>query len=201
MNPIAISRPYRNLSVGAAQGFGLKARYTHHQNCPSLGDHIFLVDRYSPKRLLVQDYYNRLPKDRLSWRIITNISHKSVPKAVLRNRLRRRWASAFTEALKKAGYAHDGHKIVEGQKVKTGEGGLRGSLEVLVYSDRGLDCPHWQLTGACKQLVKAIESKMVRMEAKDAAISPEKEDNEALKETTSILGDVTSSLWAFWKKI
>ncbi|KIX94321.1 uncharacterized protein Z520_10031 [Fonsecaea multimorphosa CBS 102226] len=197
MASVVTTRPFRPLPVPQALGFGLKARYTPVENVPTLFDHKFLVDRYSPKRAAVTDYYSRLAPDVLRWRVISNASAKKVPKAVLRNRLKRRWASAFAEALKRAGYYHNGRKRSGPKDGKNYIPGLKGTLEILVYSERGITCPHGELVGACGALLKSLQRKKQHMENARYDSAPEKKSGEDSAETDST-EDVPASLWSLW---
>ncbi|EXJ63229.1 hypothetical protein A1O7_03676 [Cladophialophora yegresii CBS 114405] len=199
MAPVATSRSFRTLQIPAALGFGLKARYTPIENVPTLFDHKFIVDRYSPKRAAVVDYYSRLPPDRLSWRVITNISSKQINKAVLRNRLKRRWASAFAEALKNHGYYHNGRKRRGPKEGKKYIPGLTGTLEILIFSDRGITCPHSELVGASHALVKSLVRKVQQLAPKAESI----QDNDAqdVGGSNKRAGGVSSSLWSLWRKL
>ncbi|KIW71735.1 ribonuclease P protein component [Phialophora macrospora] len=198
MASFAVSRSFKPLPIPAALGFGLKARYTPVENVPTLFDHKFIVDRYSPKRAAVVDYYSRLPPDRLSWRVISNISSKQVNKAVLRNRLKRRWASAFAEALKNHGYYHNGRQRSGPKDGKEYIPGLRGTLEILIFSDRGITCSHRELVGASHSLVKSLVRKVKQLEPK--AESAQDKDTRDDGGSTQAAGEVSSSLWSLWRK-
>ena len=197
--PTIANRSFRGIQVPAVLGFGLKARYTPAENVPTRFDHKFIVDRYSPKRAAMIDYYSRLPRERLLWRVISNVGSKQVNKAVLRNRLKRRWASAFAEALKNHGYHHNGRMRFGPKDGKNSVTGLKGTLEILVFSDRGISCPHRELVGASNALVKVV----VRKAQQAAAKIDESTDEPTQKEASSAgaEGDVFSSLWYAWRKL
>ena len=193
MTSAIAQRSFRPLSAPSAQGFGLRARYTSVENVPTLFDNKFLVDRYSPKRAATIDWYSKLPPDRLLWRVVTNISYKQVNKAVLRNRLQRRWASAFAEALKRAGYYHSGRNRIGPKDGKNYVPGLKGTLEILIFSDRGISCPHRELIGASSALVKSLVRR-VQTEV-------ETQREEKPQRSTEAEADVSSSLWSKWRKL
>ncbi|OAL27074.1 hypothetical protein AYO20_09882 [Fonsecaea nubica] len=196
MASVVTTRPFKPLPVAQALGFGLKARYTPVENVPTLFDHKFLVDRYSPKRAAVTDYYSKLKPDVLRWRVISNASVKKVPKAVLRNRLKRRWASAFAEALKNAGYYHNGRKRSgpkDGEKYVVG---LKGTLEILVFSERGITCPHGELVGACGALLKSLQRKKQHLDKMSVDPAAEKPREDAADTEGS--ENVPSSMWSLW---
>ncbi|KIW26613.1 uncharacterized protein PV07_06432 [Cladophialophora immunda] len=197
MASVVTTRPFKPLPVPQALGFGLKARYTPVENVPTLFDHKFLADRYSPKRAAVTDYYSRLAPDVLRWRVISNASIKKVPKAVLRNRLKRRWASAFTEALKKAGYYHNGRKRSGPKDGKNYIPGLKGTLEILVFSERGISCPHGELVGACGALLKSLQRKKQHLDTTSVDSAAEKKSQEDTADTEDG-EDVPSSMWSLW---
>ncbi len=192
---------FEPLLIPAAQGFGLKARFTPVENVPTLFDVKFLVDRHSPKRAAVADYYSRLPRNRLSWRVISNISSKQVNKAVLRNRLKRRWASAFAQALKDHGYHHNGNRRIIPNDGKKYVAGLKGTLEILIYSDRGIDCAHRELIGASHALVKSLARKAKQLEASTDATTDGKAQEKGPPKNTEAEADVSSSLWSRWRKL
>ncbi|OAP56593.1 hypothetical protein AYL99_08705 [Fonsecaea erecta] len=197
MASVVTTRPFRPLTFPQALGFGLRARYTPVENVPTLFDHKFLVDRYSPKRAAVTDYYSRLPPDVLRWCVISNASIKRLPKAVLRNRLKRRWASAFAEALKRAGYHHNGRRRSGPKDGKNYIPGLKGTLEILVFSERGINCPHGELVGACGALLKSLQRKKQHLDNTSTNAAAEKTSHE---DSTDHEGGeaVPSSMWSLW---
>ena len=153
---------------------------------------------YSPKRAAVVDYYSRLAPDRLTWRVISNVGSKQVNKAVLRNRLKRRWASAFTEALKEDGYYHNGRKRSgpkDGTKYTIG---LRGTLEILVFSDRGISCPHSELVHASRAVLKAVMRKAQQEQVGSGSSKETSMQDEGQSKAES---DVSSSLWSSWQNL
>ncbi|KIW98360.1 uncharacterized protein Z519_00020 [Cladophialophora bantiana CBS 173.52] len=197
MATVVTTRPFKPLPVPQALGFGLKARFTHVENVPTLFDHKFLVDRYSPKRAAITDYYSRLAPDVLRWRVISNASIKKVPKAVLRNRLKRRWASAFAEALKRAGYYHNGRQRSGPKDGKNYISGLKGTLEILVFSERGITCPHGELVGACGALLKSLQRRQQHLDNAGVDSTPGRKALED-KVDTEVDQNVPSSMWSLW---
>ncbi|KAJ9612627.1 hypothetical protein H2200_004224 [Cladophialophora chaetospira] len=200
MASVVATRSFKPLQIPAAQGFGLKARYTPVENVPTLFDYKFIVDRYSPKRAAVVDYYSRLAPDRLSWRVISNINSKDINKAVLRNRLKRRWASAFAEALKDHGYYHNGRRRTAPKDGKHYLTGLKGTLEILIFSDRGINGAHRELVGASRALVKALIRKVQQLEKADSSADKQTEVA-ANTRSAEAEADVSSSLWSMWNKL
>jgi hypothetical protein len=207
MASLATTRSFKNLQIPASLGFGLKARYTPVENVPALSDHRLLVDRYSPKRAAVSDRYSRLPPDRLCWRVISNISFKEIGKAVLRNRIKRRWASAFAEALKDHGYYHNGRKRSGPADGKHYVTGLTGTLEILIFSNRGLTCGHHELVVASRNVVKALNRKM-QLDANSKQAKEPKTNSKPSKESkmqddadgSRADREVSSSVWSLWRK-
>lgn len=190
------ARFFKSILVPQAQGYGLKARYSPVENIPAYFDYRALVERYSPRRPAIIDHYSRMQPDRLSWRVVTNLSAKHISKAVLRNRLKRRWASAFAEALKGAGYHHNGRRISGPKDGKNYVVGLRGTLEILIFSNRGLTCPHRELVGSSRCLIRALLDKMPRLQQLDDT------DNEKGQEDINPgtqPQDDGMSLWASWR--
>ena len=116
-----------------------------------------LLDRFCPDQDAVLDKYSKIPSDTLQWNFITEVAGKALPKAVLRNRVKRRWASAFADALRKNGYHANGRSI-RGPKDGTGcKPGLTGRLEAYVFSAAGLTLPYPQMVGYSGVMVRAIQ--------------------------------------------
>jgi hypothetical protein len=188
-------RSFIAVPVRTILSFGLKALYTTTENVPTLIDHRVITDRYNPRRAAVLDKYSRPRPDILSWRVITNISAKQVTKAVLRNRLKRRWASAFTQALKDHDYYHNGRKCSAPKDGKDYIPGLKGTLEILIFSDRGVTCPHNELVGASRALVKAVKRLQSQAESSPKPVPRQKEQESTAE------GDGSSSLWSKWRNL
>lgn len=196
------TRAFKQVPIAAAQGFGLKARYTPVENVPTLYDARCITDRYSPKRAAVIDHYSRLAPGRLSWRVISNISAKKIGHAVLRNRLKRRWASAFAEALKDHGYYHNGRRRTGPKEGKNCITGLKGTLEILIFSDRGVSGDHRELVGASRALVKSLTRKVQRLEVEgDANADKGAAEEEETRREFGPDAEGSSSLWSLWRKL
>lgn len=91
---------------------------------------------------LLDDYQN-MPQDTLRWLVTANTSIKEVPKAVMRERLRRRVREAFRESLKLAGYDWKNGKLLQRDEAtvkQTPSQDLRGTLEIHCRGRAPLDC-------------------------------------------------------------
>lgn len=100
-----------------------------------------LCDFASPSHVVARDIYRRMRDDRLNWRVITNVSAKHIPQAIVRNKLKKRYISALSLALKERGYHPDG-KVrsdasngagVDELQTATPRKALRGTLEIYVF--------------------------------------------------------------------
>lgn len=197
MSSVPLSRSFKYIPFPSASG--IKARYTPLNNTPTVFDLRFIMDRSCPKRDAVLDKYVRITPDTLRWSIITSISSKAVPQAVRRNRLKRRWAGAFAEALRKHGYHHNGRMLSGPKDGKNYVPGLKGCLEILVYLEWGLNRPHAELVGSCGGLVKSLEKVARNIGVRNDAMLQERGRREAAPESAGP-GGVASSAWTLWRK-
>ncbi len=137
---------------------GVKARY-----CPALRPTTQhereITDRFNPKQDAVKDLYSRVPPNTLLWRVITNTSQKKVPKAVMRNRLKRRWANAFADSLRQNGYHYNGRSMEGPKKGPNYISGLKGSVELHVFTAAGLELPYVELVKSSNSIIKALRQK------------------------------------------
>ncbi|KAL6245071.1 hypothetical protein RBB50_007846 [Rhinocladiella similis] len=114
------------------------------------------ASRWHPNVFAVQDKYSHRRPDVLTWRVVTATSHKLVPKAVMRNRLKRRWANAFADSMRNNGL-HTTGKLLTGSKgAKTTPSKVQGTLEMLIYSASGLHESYDKLVKATDVLVKTL---------------------------------------------
>jgi len=150
--------PLRNLKIPVLQALSLK--YSP-EVAPWTTDVPILKSTLNPKHDLVRDRYIHRSKDALHWAVIANVSVKAVPKAVLRVRLRRRWTSAFTEALKLEGYRTNGKRL---RDAADGEHrpDLVGTLEIYVYGPQGLHKPFKDLIRTSGTIVRALKAQQNR---------------------------------------
>ncbi len=116
-----------------------------------------ILDPFSPKRDFMLDRYNKIPPDTLQWRVITHMAAKVLPKAVLRNRTKRRWANAFADALRNHGYHANGRSMNGPKDGKLYTPGLSGTLEIAVFSADGLTKPYAELVRSSAAMVVAVE--------------------------------------------
>lgn len=134
---------------------GLQANYCPFVR-PSTLDEKAFVSRWHPRVFATRDKYARASPDALSWWVVSGTSQKVVPQAVVRNRLKRRWANAFADSMRQNGF-HANGKLLSGPKDgKSSIPGLKGSLELLIYSRTGLDAPYDKLVQATDVLVKTL---------------------------------------------
>jgi hypothetical protein len=201
MAAVATERIFKNIAFKTSVlGLGLRAKYSPVENVPSQQDHKRIVDPFSPQRAALLDWYSRRPHDRLSWCVITDVNVKTIPKAVLRNRLRRRWASAFTEALTKNGYYHNGRKRSGPNKRNKYVVGLKGTLEIFAMGERGLFAPRTDLVRVCDDLVKEL-IRNIKNGKVESRIRHGKADEHVRSQDDTESSSSSSSLWSLWQKL
>jgi len=103
-----------------------------------------LLDLNSPAHVSTKEDYDRMPADLLNWHIITSVSAKQVPYAVVRNRNKRRYYAAFSEALKEQGYRTNGKLLPSDDSLVSSlsprpDQPLKGTLELLIFYDKAHD--------------------------------------------------------------
>lgn len=134
---------------------GLRARF-----CPVLRprtvDERPANDWFNPKIHATRDKYAKIQPDTLQWCVVTATSQKTVPKAVMRNRLRRRWANAFADSLRSNGFHINGRSQYGSKDGTYSRPGLSGTLELLVYSPSGLTLQYHELLRSTGMVVKAL---------------------------------------------
>jgi hypothetical protein len=77
---------------------------------------------------------------------------------------------------------------------------LKGTLEILIYSERGITCPHRELVGASNALVKVL-NRQAQKGRTDADAPPAKTMTQNEEHGSKVEGDVSSSLWSSWRKL
>lgn len=102
------------------------------------------------KRLIVAKRLDNTPSDILRWKVVSHIASKHLPLSTQRNRLRRQWTSAFTEALRRQGIRADGRAQQEGAR------GLVGTLEILTQNAYGFDHSPEKLASEADKIVDAL---------------------------------------------
>lgn len=96
-----------------------------------------LFDTTSASHVVVKDTFERRNKDHLHWHITANVSASDIPFAIVRNRLKRRYVSAFCSALKEKGYQTNGKVLPRSEtdldEKSMPQRGLQGTLEVFIF--------------------------------------------------------------------
>ena len=115
----------------------------------------------NPLHARQRDDYAKIPEDVLYWKIVTETSLSALPKAVVRERVRRRWREAFSAALKQRGYDRHGRLLVAGVGAST-EKPLQGTMELLVMEGYGLNHDFRKLLAHADEVVVAIRKAMER---------------------------------------
>ncbi|EXJ80145.1 hypothetical protein A1O1_08287 [Capronia coronata CBS 617.96] len=134
---------------------GLKARFAP-SLVPKTPDSRIINDRFNPRRFKLLYKYSKVPPDTLQWSVVSSVSQKTIPKAVMRNRLKCRWANAFADALRKNGYHANGRRLAGPKDGHDYKVGLRGTLEIHAYSKNGLTIDYDELVSASGGLVRAL---------------------------------------------
>lgn len=117
---------------------------------------------------LLDDYQN-MPQDTLRWIVVANTAVKEVPKAVMRERLRRRVRGAFRQALQIAGYDWKDGKLWVGDKPtekQTPSQDLRGTLEIHCRGRAALDCEFTEILEHANTVVQEVVRACSRCNAK-----------------------------------
>lgn len=143
----------RNASI-----HGLRAKFSPSSR-PTVVDVRTLLDHFHPKREAVKDKYSKTAPDTLQWCVVSDTSHKTVPMAAMRNRLKRRWANAFADGLRQNGYHANGRSLDGPKAGKDYKMGLKGTLEMHIYNPSGLSLPYGDLVKSTGALVKALRQR------------------------------------------
>jgi len=130
-----------------------------------------LTNPGSPLLYKIQHQYANLPQNTLRWRVLTAMSAKAVPKATVRERLRRRHREAFLAALKMRGFDKYGG-VLNTESKSPNVKPLFGTLEAQVYGGLG---EHLKFPVLVKQAVLAIDA--VRKTCHDHLSSPSGDSN------------------------
>ncbi|KAI1617423.1 hypothetical protein EDD37DRAFT_619930 [Exophiala viscosa] len=146
--------PFKDIRGPAVNG--LRARF-----CPVLRprtiDEREIRDWFNPKIHALRDKYSKVSSDTLEWCVVAATSQKKVPKAVMRNRLRRRWANAFADSLRSNGFHFNGRSQAGPKDGTDARPGLTGTLELCVYSPNGLTVPYHELLRSTNMIVKTLK--------------------------------------------
>ncbi|KAJ9633000.1 hypothetical protein H2204_007390 [Knufia peltigerae] len=138
-----------------SSGLGLQAQYCPFVR-PSTLDEKSFASRWHPNVFAVRDKYSDIRPDVLTWRVVSATSHKLVPKAVMRNRLKRRWANAFADSMRNNGLHTTGKPLSGSKDAKTAPAKLQGTLEMLIFSASGIDASYDKLVSTTDVLVKTL---------------------------------------------
>lgn len=134
---------------------GIRARYTPYI-IPIGFDRTALWERYCPNRLALEHKYDKIPRDSLLWTFSPNPTAQQVPKAVVRNRLKRRWANAFADELRERGYYTNG-RLMSGPKASKGyRPGIWGTVEYQIFGRSGITLAYPELRKLANVLVKDL---------------------------------------------
>lgn len=116
-----------------------------------------LHDRLSPSIFRIHDDLQRRNPDALNWKVITSIV-RLVPQAVLRNRVKRRYCSAFGKALESQGYHNNGSPRQDAMDAsKEPLPPLKGTLEIYLFSKDPLTDPFPTLVAESVKIIDAIK--------------------------------------------
>lgn len=106
-------------------------------------------------QLKAKDRFSKAKPDELRWRVITNTSSKALPLSTQRNRLRRRWAAAFQQSLKRQGLGHNGKKAASQVNMPhTPE--IAGTLELVIFEGHGFNEAAEELLRQTNHVVQAL---------------------------------------------
>ena len=115
-----------------------------------------LTNPQNPLFYKYRDKFAKLKPDILRWRVITNTSTKALPKAVARERLRRRHTEAIRQALKEKGFDKDGQPLDPDFKSSSKAQVLYGTFEVHIHGGVGLHTAFSTLVNDARFVVDAI---------------------------------------------
>lgn len=133
-------------------------------------DHLSAYDVFYSKLL---DKYENMPKDTLRWQVVANTAVKEVPKAVMRERLRRRVREAFHDALKQMGYESNGRVWQPGRATDTPLQDLRGTLEIHCRGRAGLDCEFVEIVNLAKSALSTVDRSLNQSKGNMGNAGPE----------------------------
>jgi hypothetical protein len=119
----------------------------------------------------LMDIYENTPQDVLRWQVIANTAIREVPKAVMRERLRRRVREAFREALKGMGYDRNGRVLQPAPPAGKTAKDLRGTLEIHCRSRAGLDCEFGEIVQFARSALDAVVKSFNQSSAKPGKFS------------------------------
>ncbi len=115
-----------------------------------------LTNPQSPLYYKYRDKFAKLQPDVLRWRVITNTSAKALPKAVARERLRRRHTEAIRQALKDRDFDKDGQPLDFESKSTRNAQILFGTFGLHIHGGLGLHTAFPTLVKDARFVVDAI---------------------------------------------
>ncbi|EXJ86345.1 hypothetical protein A1O3_03296 [Capronia epimyces CBS 606.96] len=141
---------------------GLKARFAPF-HAPNTPDSRIINDRFNPRRFKLLAKYSKVAPDTLKWTVISSVSTKTIPMAVMRNRMKRRWANAFADALRSNGYHVNGRSLDGPKDGKGYRVGLYGTVEIHAYAKSGLTLEYADLVSSSTILVRALQQQVQKV--------------------------------------
>jgi len=74
--------------------------------------------------------------------------------------LKRRWANAFADSLRQNGYHYNGRSMEGPKNGPDYISGLKGSVELHVFTADGLEIPYVELVKSSSTIIKALQPKI-----------------------------------------
>ncbi|KIV90865.1 hypothetical protein PV10_05471 [Exophiala mesophila] len=139
--------------------------------CPILVPWAFeqrdLKDKLSASTFRIEDEMKRRNPDILHWKVISSIV-KQVPYAVLRNRAKMRFASAFGTALKSQGYHDNGQPRKDAMDASQEPLlPLKGTLEIYLFIKDPLTDPFPDLVAESAGIIQAVKRHQISFRSND----------------------------------
>lgn len=107
------------------------------------------------QQMQVEAKISQARPDELRWCIIVNTCLKALPLSTQRNRLRRKWAAAFQDSLKKQGLAKNGKReMSQAHMPHTPE--LAGTLELVIFHGYGFEEDARELRERTDKVLQAL---------------------------------------------
>jgi hypothetical protein len=118
-----------------------------------------LTDEGNPIWTKAYDEYSKIPSDILRFRFNTRTTTKNVSRAVLRNRIKRRYTDAFATVLRNNGFYTNGRKMTGLKNGTALQVGLVGTLEVSIFASAGLTLPWKTLLADTQKIFNVVVAK------------------------------------------
>jgi hypothetical protein len=119
----------------------------------------------TPKNILypmLLDTYGQMRKDTLRFQVIGNTAVKEVPKAVMREHLRRRVREGFATAFRELGYDRNGRILQTDLVQRKPVQDLRGTLEIHCRGRSGLDCDFVEIINLAKEAITMVDRSLTK---------------------------------------